>query len=73
MDKDSQHLSNKQKVISELIRLYGDIINTRGIIIDPNQSNSGKVHFNILDKNHPDFGRKSYDYLIDKNGNIFFS
>jgi hypothetical protein len=58
-----------------LLDKYGDAINVRGIIISPvvGETQRGKVHFNIIDSRHPEFGKQSKSYSIDPHGNIFLT
>ena len=64
--------NNRATITKKLLENYGDSINTRGIIIIPKTDNdrSGTVHFNIMDTNHPDYGRNMRKYFIDKSGKI---
>ena len=62
----------RDKVTNKLIDSYSDVINVRGIIVEPpiKDGRKGKVHFNIMDSSHPDFGKQTKSYIIDEDGTV---
>lgn len=65
---------HRKTVTAELLALYGDALNLRGLVCVPSDKEQydGKVSFNVIDSGHSDFGRHVWYYSIDRGKVCFF-